>query len=82
MYSTTSTAAPAKSRPRPKPKPKQPAAGTSSKAADPSASSSSSVHQVTYESVKDDDEMFMRNRGRDKDAWAKLDKMNKGISTD
>ncbi|KIK69684.1 hypothetical protein GYMLUDRAFT_254979 [Collybiopsis luxurians FD-317 M1] len=48
-------------RPRPRPAIPKPAA-----AAGPS-------HNISYDNVKDDDEMFMRNRG----GWAKLRKLNK-----
>ncbi|KAF9077507.1 hypothetical protein BDP27DRAFT_1311157 [Rhodocollybia butyracea] len=62
--------------PRPKPLPKAlPKGPVASSSAAPTQGSSS--HQITYDNVQDDDEMFMRNRGRDKESWAKLRKISK-----
>ncbi|KAJ4491206.1 hypothetical protein C8J55DRAFT_556793 [Lentinula edodes] len=62
-------------RPKPRPKP-LPKATSSTVFANTSAPGpSSSANKVTYDNVKDNDEMFMRNRG--KDGWAKLRKISK-----
>ncbi|KAJ3867710.1 hypothetical protein EV359DRAFT_33815 [Lentinula novae-zelandiae] len=63
-------------RPKPRPKP-LPKATSSTVFAHTSAPGTSSANKVTYDNVKDSDEMFMRNRGRGKDGWAKLRKISK-----
>ncbi|KAK0221687.1 hypothetical protein IW262DRAFT_1375447 [Armillaria fumosa] len=57
------------SRPRPRPIVKQKNAEASS--------SSSSIPKLSELIVKDNDEMFMRNRSRDMNAWRKLEEKNK-----
>ncbi|KAK0188129.1 hypothetical protein F5146DRAFT_1062126 [Armillaria mellea] len=59
------------SRPRPRPIVKQKNAEASS--------SSSSIPKLSELVVKDSDEMFMRNRSRDMNAWRKLEEKNKEI---
>ncbi|KAJ3747431.1 hypothetical protein DFH05DRAFT_1479865 [Lentinula detonsa] len=65
-------------RPKPKPRPKPlPKAVSSSVSGSSSAPGPSSITKITYDNVKDNDEMFMRNRGRGKDGWAKLRRIGK-----
>lgn len=76
-------------KPKPKPRPKPVAkssdvsssgihADSTGSTSNPIASSSSnpSSHKITYDNVRDDDEMFMRNQN---DGWAKLRKITKGM---
>ncbi|KAJ4482294.1 hypothetical protein J3R30DRAFT_2152541 [Lentinula aciculospora] len=64
-------------RPKPRPKPLAKTALSSVSAGSSASGSSSSTTNITYENVKDNDEMFMRNYGRGKDGWAKLRKNGK-----
>ncbi|RDB19065.1 hypothetical protein Hypma_014343 [Hypsizygus marmoreus] len=62
-------------RPRPRPKPKAKAApAVDTKTPGPSSSTTSSPLKTVQ--IRDDDEMFMRNRGRTSKMWEKLEKMN------
>lgn len=65
-------------RPKPRPKPLPKATSSTVFAHTSAPGTSSSANKVTYDNVKDSDEMFMRNRGRGKDGWAKLRKISKG----
>ncbi|KAJ3894225.1 hypothetical protein GG344DRAFT_41513 [Lentinula edodes] len=64
-------------RPKPRPKPLPKATSSTVFAHTSAPGTSSSANKVTYDNVKDSDEMFMRNRGRGKDGWAKLRKISK-----
>ncbi|KAJ3810104.1 hypothetical protein EV368DRAFT_81047 [Lentinula lateritia] len=64
-------------RPKPRPKPLPKATSSTVFATTSAPGTSYSANKITYDNVKDSDEMFMRNRGRGKDGWAKLRKISK-----